>query len=314
MKLRIFLITVLPILLSFVSCSSAPPPKEEVFDKRNLAAQYMEFGNRYYQDSDYPQALQLYLIARNYFGSLDDTEGLISAYNALGKTYLKLGEQEEAYNHFQKALEFGKVAGKREFILQTVNNLSEAYLLKGDFEKALSLLDEYLSVASTSPPWKIEDAVYFHNRGTALNGLGRLDEAKENAEQSVTINLALKNYTEAASNYYLLSSIHAKKGNLTDAVSFAELALKFDKQMENSNGIAQDLLALGLLAERMERTEKSYDFYSRAFLVYRSLNDRAGMRRVLKRLEEMAEKLGKDADVKLYREAREALESSSPSN
>ena len=296
------------ILIGFISCSSAPPPKEEVFDKRNLATQYMEFGNRYYQDADYPQALQLYILARNYFTSVDDTEGIIGSYNAIGKTYLRLGMPTEAETHISFALDVARASGKSRLILQTVNHLAGLHLQRGDFAKAYALLEEYRTHMPQTAPWTVEHGVYFHNLGAALQGLKRFIEAEQAATQATTINLELKNYGELASNYYLLALIRQNQGNLLQAISDGETALKYDKQMENSLGIAQDLLLLGFLKEKSGNYAEAFDFYSRSFLVYRSLNHQGGMDRSLKRLEETAEKLGKTLEAKLYREAREALE------
>lgn len=301
------------ILVSLMACSSAPPPKEEVFEKRNLATQYMEFGNRYYQDTDYPQALQLYLLAKNYFASVDDTEGIIGAYNAIGKTYLQLGNPAEAETHIKLALDIAKASRKDRFILQTVNHLAGIYLQRGDFSQAHSLLEEYRPLLPGNPPWTVEHGVYYHNKGVALQALKKYQEAEQVVSQAVAINLELKNYGELASNYYLLALIRQNQGSLTQAITDAETALKYDKQMENSLGIAQDLLLLGFLKEKTGNSTEAFDFYSRSFLVYRSLNHRSGMERSLKRLEEVAEKSGRTSDAKLYREAREALETAKTS-
>ncbi|MCX7786948.1 MAG: hypothetical protein N2442_04520 [Spirochaetes bacterium] len=296
------------ILILLSACSSVPPPKEEVFDKRNLATQYMEFGNRYYQDADYQQALQLYLLAKNYFASVDDTEGIIGAYNALGKTYLQLGMPSEAEAHISFALDIAKSSRKDRFILQTVNHLTGVLLQRGAFSQAQSLLEEYRSLIPQTPPWAVEYSVYYHNLGAALQALKRSQEAEQAISRAVAMNLELKNFGELASNYYLLALIHQTQGNLSQAMSDAETALKYDKQMENSMGIAQDLLLLGFLKERSGNPLEAFDLYSRSYLVYRALNHRSGMERSLKRLEEAAEKSGKSIDAKLYREAREALE------
>lgn len=299
----------LVILVGLNSCSSAPPAKEEVFEKRNLATQYMEFGNRYYQEADYPQALQLYILAKNYFISVDDTEGIIGSYNALGKTYLRLGMPSEAEAHISFALDLAKGSGKSRLILQTVNHLAGIHLQGSNIAKAYTLLEEYRAQVPQTSPWTVEHGVYFHNLGAALHGLKRFTEAEQMASQAATINLGLKNYGELASNHYLLALIRQNQDNFSQALSDAETALRYDKQMENSLGIAQDLLLLGFLKEKSGNHLEAFDYYSRSFLVYRSMNHQGGMNRSLKRLEEVAEKSGKTLETKLYREAREALES-----
>ncbi|MFQ3620791.1 MAG: tetratricopeptide repeat protein [Spirochaetales bacterium] len=298
-------IALLLALIGFLSCSSAPPPQKEIFEKRNLASQYMDFGNRYYQDSDFPQALQLYLLARNYYSSVDDTEGIVAAYNAIGKTYLQLAQFEEAYTQFSFALDLARRSGKTPLILLSLNNLSEAYFTRGEYGKAFEHLEASRALVSATAPYRLEDGVFFHNLATALHGLGRQDLAKEALQQSILINTELKNYAELASNHYLSALIFLKEQKLTEALQAAQQALEYDKLREQSMGIAQDLNLLGVLQEQLGNFEEAYSFFVRAYLVFQSLGHRKGMERTWSGLTRVADKMGFPERAKILPTPRE---------
>ena len=68
------------VLLAFtliVSCSSAPKQTEEITDKKHRAAEYTKFGNSYYNEGRYNQALQFFTLALNDNISVDNEEGIV---------------------------------------------------------------------------------------------------------------------------------------------------------------------------------------------------------------------------------------------
>jgi len=299
-------------LLAFAAlaaCSSAPPPKEEVFDQRNLATEYVEFGNKYYKQAQYDQAARFYQLASEYYAGVDAREGLVTANNSLGKVRLAFGDVDGALAYFRKAETLAAVVGKSELLLQCANNLGEISLRKGETKEALAIFEKALSSSAGQAEQSREKAVLLHNRAAALKAADRPDEAEAEIAKAQALNLGAKRYEELASNYYLLSSLHSKRKNFGEALKAAELALEYDKKMENSLGIAQDLTALGLILEKTGQTEPAYDMYKRSFLVYRAIQYVPGARKSLELLEATARKLNKNEEADQYLEAGKLLRS-----
>ena len=297
------------VIVLFAACSSAPPPKEEIFDKRNLATEYIEFGNKYFKQAQYDQAARFYQLAEEYYSTVEGREGIVTAKNSLGKVRFAVGDLDGAMKLYREAEALAAVLGKPELVLQGINNIGEISLRKGAQKEALKEFEKGLSLAESSGSAGRERAILHHNYAAALKNSDRMDEAVLEIDKARTLNLAAKRYEELASNYYLLSSIHSKKKDYTEAIKTAELALEYDKKMENSLGIAQDLNALGLIMEKTNQTEAAYDMYKRSFLVYRALQYSPGVLRSLEVLEATARKLNKNEEANQYLEARNQLRS-----
>ncbi len=303
---------IVAVLLTFASlaaCSSAPPPKEEIFDQRNLATEYVEFGNRYFKQAQYDHAARFYQLASEYYAAVDAREGLVTANNSLGKVRLAVGDVDGALAYYTKAETIAALVGKSELLLQCANNLGEIRLRKGETKEALAIFEKALSSYAGQAEQSREKAVLLHNYAAALKAADRIDEAEAEIGKAQALNLGAKRYEELASNYYLLSSLHSKRKNYGEALKAAELALEYDKKMENSLGIAQDLTALGLIMERTGRIEPAYDMYKRSFLVYRAIQYVPGATKSLELLEAVARKLNKNEEADQYLEARKLLRS-----
>jgi tetratricopeptide (TPR) repeat protein len=148
--------------------------------------------------------------------------------------------------------------------------------------------------------------------GVVLRNQGDFAAAVTQAQKAADMNRKAKRFEELAANYYLLASIYFRQDKLAEAQANAETALEYDKKMENSLGIAQDLLALGAIAEKAGKTAEAHDIYKRSFLVYRSLRYVPGMIRCLEKLITGAETLNLKEETERYREAYAQLQTKGP--
>jgi tetratricopeptide (TPR) repeat protein len=85
-------------------------------------------------------------------------------------------------------------------------------------------------------------------------------------------------------------------------------ALRYDRLMERSRGIAQDLYALGALYEKTGDEENALEHYHRGFQVYRSLSLPGEAARLLPLLLALAERTGRKAEAESYRRLQAELE------
>ena len=122
------------------------------------------------------------------------------------------------------------------------------------------------------------------------------------------INLKIKRYEEVASNYYMMASIYSEEENYEKALEYANLALKYDKKVENSMGIAKDFLAIGLIYKKAGKYEESYVYFKKTLLdnkalitLYPDMPIENEVRTVLEYLIEIAEKLGYKEDLIEYK-------------
>ncbi len=297
---RLLLLSLLSLLAALAGCSTAPKRPTEVVERKERAAQYAAAGNARYARGDYRQALTLFRLALNENLAVDHSQGITSSYNSLGKAHLALGELEQAERYFREAQRLADKLSDPRLQAQSSSNLAEIDLARGQAGEAEELLRAALARLPAGDPGP-EQAILFHNLGAALKAQERLPEALGFFQQALDLNLRHERFGEAASNHYMIASIHSKQGDPAAAIASLEEALRYDRLMERSLGIAEDLAALGLLYRRLGREEEALDSYRRSLQVYQSLSLAEPARRLLPALIELAERAGFTGEAQSYR-------------
>jgi tetratricopeptide (TPR) repeat protein len=284
------------------ACSSAPPDTGEVLDRKNQAAEYSSLGNAYYNRGDYPRALQLFRLALETNVAVDYEAGMVGSYNSIGKVYLAAGDRVTAQQYFSRASELAYELKDPLLIASSLNNLAEMHLTSGpdELEKARELLEEALQQLAQQP-LDVHTSVLLHNLGAVSKQTGDYELASDYFFRALAINLDLKAYAEAASNCYLIASIHSKRREYQEALEYAARALEYDKKVENSPGIAEDLLALGIIHLKAGDNEKAYQTLSKSYAVFSSIGSTPGILRLLPVLITGCEQTGRNQEAEDYR-------------
>jgi tetratricopeptide (TPR) repeat protein len=287
--------------LVMFSCSSAPKQSDTVITVKTQGDQGMASGQAYYRQGRYELALQFFTQALSQYTSVDDGEGIVRSYNAIGKSYVAMGSLDSAEDIFLRARDRAREESP-SLLFDSSINLGEMYLAKGDAQSAKAILQETLAQPATGRRPE-QAALLYHDLGTAEKNLGNSAKALEYLGLSLKTNLSIKSFPEAASDYYMIASVHSRDGNYDDALKNAALALSYDKQAESSPGIAKDLYALGLITTKKGDQSSAYDYFQRSYLVSTTLGFRDDMKRALTGLVAAADALGRTADAEAYRKA-----------
>ena len=287
--------------LVLLSCSSAPKKSDTVVTVKIQADQDTASGEGYYRQGRYDLALQFFTNALSQFTSVDDGAGIVRSYTSIGKCYIALGSLEQAESILLQAGE--KARGEDPSLLFDASiTLGELYLARGRPQEALSTLQEASHAAPGSRD-PARAALLNHDLGTAEKNLGNSAKALEYFALSLNANLAGKLFAEAAADYYMIASVHSRDGKYDEALRNAARALAYDKQVENSPGIAKDLSALGIIAAKKGDHAAAFDYYRRSYLVATTLGFREDMRKALAGLVAAADALGRTEDAAAYRKA-----------
>jgi len=299
-------VVALLVALLMAGCSSAPKPKLEINSVKNEAAQYTTAGNAYFDQGNYSEARKFFELALQDNLSIYNEPGMVGSYNSLGKVYLAVGDLDGAEVDFRNAQDVAKRLNNLELLIETESNLGELQLARGQRSEALATFKGAL--AKAADPQSLIAARLDHNIGAAYKELGDYASALEFLERSLALHLALKAAGEQASDYYMIASVYSKENDFKQATDYATLALASDQKMENKPGIASDLLALGLIAERSGDLKTAYTRYFASFQVYKSIGLVANVKELLGRLARIASDLGRPNEAASYRQALKSLE------
>jgi tetratricopeptide (TPR) repeat protein len=308
--------------LVLLGCSSAPEEPTEVSEKKNQAAEYIVFGNNYYEQAQFGQALNFFELALDLNISVDNEPGIAKNYNSLGKTWLALGNQAQAQQYYQQAYDLASRIGEKSTVYQSAYNLGEIYLKQNETETARTLMEQALKDVSSDEEASAELAILYHGMGMLYRTIGIESQNNEDStaanqaynqslgyfEQAVRINQSLDTFGQLASNYFMMASVHNRQNNLERAKSLALLALENDRKVENSRGIALDNVALGIIEEKLGNNSEAYNYYIKAFRIYQTLELVSGLRRTAEALIRITTALDRTSETAVYQQVLEQLQ------
>lgn len=289
-------------------CSSVQKEEEgPVVDTKNKAAEYTSFGNQYYENAQYEQALKFFELALKQNISVDNETGIASSYNSIGKVYLAVKSPEMAEQYFSESIKIAERLNDYHLLLQSINNLTEISIAKQDYLKA----DQYAlegAAYEDVDERPLETAILYHNTAVIRKKQERFEEAESLLNQALDLNRSNNEIAQIASNYYLLATVYSKQGKYQEAEEYGLLALENDKLIENSPGIAADLYALGIYKKRDQQYPDAYEYFQKSYMVYKTLNLLKGVIKTLDELIELAEQLNATEDLEAYLEIKAQLE------
>ena len=263
MKKLILPINLLLAVLLLASCSSAPPASEGINDRKNRAADYLNYGRQAFQEAQYEQALKFYELAFSLDTAVDYEAGMAIVLNSMAITQSVLGRFEEAKTTLDQAQTLAVRSGERAIILQVAVTRVQGDLASGDTETARKRLDELQPFPATA-----EGAALDHVLGLLEKDLNRPVEAMAAFDRALATNAKLGLKQEMASNRFMRATLLGREGRWADARAELEAALTLDRLMENTVGIGQDWRALGTVALKLNEPQAAFEAFVRAYRLF----------------------------------------------
>ncbi len=291
-----------------LSCSSAPKSTGEALVVKNDAADFTRLADSFFFAGQYASALQYYGSALEANLSVDNIAGSLSSRNALGRTYLALGRLEDASRELTDALEDARAAGLKPAMALSLSNLGELAYARGMLDEAERLFLEAVPFATERD---VSAAVLLHNRAVVALARGQLEQAEQFLREAAGLNERAKRWVELGTNRYVLAAVFRARGNIEDALVWANLALDADKFAENTLGIGADLEALAKLHIAARKSSVAFDLYRRAFGLWLSVDRETEAIRCLKALLALAVELGKEDYARRYQAILDGIADSS---
>lgn len=257
------------ILLLFTSCSllqqSAPALSQEEHDAWTLHKKAMQLLAR----NQNAVAETMFLEAYNKFTLLDIDKGKLQALSGLSKVYASNKDSEKKMNTLQKMKLFSRGNSVNEllYFLTIAENLQ----IENKPDSLLLLLENVKSTEVNE--YSVLLAVYKLNASIALqkklNTEGLDKQLQEIAAKPVE---ELENPLLPGFGYYTLALANVYERNFLLAEKNVENALKFDRILNNSRGIADDYVLIGDIFRQTQRENQAYPSYIRAAEIYNLLN------------------------------------------
>ncbi len=264
--------------LTLAACSSAPEPTGAVTTVRRQAERNIAHGYEALYQGHIDEAELFFETALNQYRRLDDRAGIADGFAALGRTRAVAGDPAFGADYLREAAALAEEAAAWPQAVEYYAALAEAELRRGQREPAERALRSSTRILEENPN-EAARAVNLHSAAVLTAAAGQLLQAEDHLREALELNREGGRYRELAANHYMLASVLSRRERYEPALKHAAAALETDKLIENSVGIAQDLIALGRISYRAGDRKAARHYYERASSVYIGLQDENGLRR-----------------------------------
>lgn len=175
-------------------------------------------GRMHWNLTDYPRSIETHLEELKRVTALGDDVLLARTHVALGLTYERFGNREDAREHFEIALRLAESAGDQRQLASIYNSLGNYYLGGGDYERAGVLHRRALAIREQMGQRRgIADSLT--NLGLVADAQGDRTRALDYLQQALAIYQPLKLRRYIANTHRRLATVLRETGRLDDALA-----------------------------------------------------------------------------------------------
>ncbi len=227
----------------------------------------------YRRQGDNDRAVQFAQRSLEIYQNLENVVGQGQAHNTLANAYFEQSNWAAAMDHYLKSMAIKERVGDVYGRGVLANNIGEIYLIVGQLEQALAFYQRSLQV------WDELGGTYgkgltHNNLGAVYLRMGDLGQATRHLEQSETLFAQIPSEDFAAETSRYRAEIALGRGQLDEALAFAERALKY----ATGQGLKADECAarrvLGVICYEKGNLERAATYLSRSLDMACELDNR----------------------------------------
>jgi tetratricopeptide (TPR) repeat protein len=261
------------IILGLSSCSTAPKNTGDVTTLRKSAEKGLESANKSAGQGNFINAQNLLIEYKRMAILADDPSLIIRICLSYGNVLLSLGKIDEAYAEWDQSIAEAQKMGDKELLSVTKIFKARGNLLlaRAEAKSALEEVDREIVNVKTN---KLYIAYSWQTKGLAQRALNSYREAEDSIKKSLEIHEKEKALENASYDWYIIASIRSMSGNTTGALQALESAIKIDRRIENSFGLAANWRAVGDIYRKMGRNDDALEAYKRARAIFEAMGNK----------------------------------------
>jgi len=270
----------------FAACSSAPKNPGDIFTMRNQAEEGLINANKEAGQGNTERALTLLTEYKKQAILTDDPSLIIRICLARGNVLFTLGRTEEAYNEWEQAITEAKRFGSDELLSVSLIFKARGNLFSGR-ASSQTVLDEVNRESINIKNDKLFIAFSWQVKGLCLRDMGSFKEAEDAFKRSLEIHEKDRYLENASYDWYTIASIRSLAGNTLGALEALDEAIKIDRRIENSWGLACSYRARGDVLRKMGRNLEAVTEYRRARDIFEALGSNYEVAQIDTRIKEI---------------------------
>ncbi|MDR2941336.1 MAG: tetratricopeptide repeat protein [Treponema sp.] len=277
-------VVIFVVAIFIFSCSSQPKDTGDVIHLRAQAEKELAVANKTAVHGDYETARSLLEECKRKAVLADDWGLIIRCSLSLGNVLFSLGKNDLAFSELEKAVQLAQKHGDRELLSVSRVFYARGNLISGNADPK-TVLSEVNSSASNIKNDKLYIAFSWQVKGLAYRAIGSFLEAENAVKQSLAIHEKEKYLDNASYDWYTIASIRSMAGNTQGALDALTAAIRLDRRVENSWGLAANWRAMGDVYRKMGDIQSANDAYMRAKDIYTALGHLKDSAEIDKRME-----------------------------
>ncbi len=259
-------------------------------DKLGIASANNNIGLVYWSESNYPVALDYFLRSQNLYNSLDNKAGLSRTYNNIGNLYMDEQNNDSALSYYKKSLAIEGAEKNKDGIVMCYNNFGLIYHAQ---HKLMLSLDYYLKCLEMRKTQGDKDGIAVSY--TNIAGLYQ-DIAESDSVLGKYIDLYYKQTIPRPTLKYVRQALK------DSAFALHKEALELSKAVGDMDNVGRATEGLGSVYLERKDYRTALTFYHTAASVYKKINAKRSYYIVLIGISECFEKLGdKDSALQYYK-------------
>jgi tetratricopeptide (TPR) repeat protein len=244
-------------------------------EQRNRASSYNAMGLSYLDLGNARVALGYYEKALGIVREIGDRQGKSVALGNLGLAYADLGDARRAIGYYEESLKIAREIGDRGGEGNALGNLGAAYYSLGDARRAIGYYEEDLKIARKIGDQRGEGNA-LGNLGAAYYSLGDARRAIGYYEAQLTIAREIGDRRGEGTAQSGLGIAYKNLGDARRAIGYYEEALKIAREIGNLRGEGNALGNLGLAYADLGDARRAIGYYEEALKIARETGDRRG--------------------------------------
>lgn len=180
-------------------------------------------GRIHWNLADYPLSIETHLEELKRVRALKDDALLARTHVALGLTYERFGNREDARTHFNIALKLAQSAGDQRQLASILNSLGNYFLAEQDYDRARDLHQQALALREALGQRRaIADSLT--NLGLVAAAQGHPARALDYLQQALAIYQPLKLKRYIANTHRRLATVLRETGRPEEALNHLDMA------------------------------------------------------------------------------------------